>query len=257
MNRAHALAFLALAPLLVGGCAIGDNDPLPSLGAVCTVAEGKCGIEHVCRANAPGSERGVCVPVTSFGEACDDPPPSHPPGRNGTDEDNDQLVIRNQADATSLLDEVRSVTGQVRTEPAEGGNGLAELENLCAFRNLQRVGNGIGIGKTRVVDLNGLQSLTSVQGGLAIFANPTLTSLAGLDNLAHIEPGQIEGQEFDVVIIGNENLEDEVVDPFIAALQERVGRELTVVACRNDGRECGPLVDALVDRIVAVGIGPG
>jgi hypothetical protein len=237
-------------------CAIGDNDPLPSLGAQCVMAEGKCGIEHICQANSPGDARGVCVPVSSYGEACDALEAlSHPPGRNGTDEVNDEIVVHNASEATSLLDGVRSVSGQVRTERFDGDN-LIPLGDLCAFRDLQRVGNGLGIGKTDLVDLNGLQSLTSVSGGLAIFANPTLTSLAGLDNLAHIEPGEIGGQQFDVVITANEDLGDAVVDPFIEALQARVGRELVVFACNNEGRECGPAVDVFVGRIVANGIRP-
>lgn len=248
---------VGLAPLVVAltACGIADNDPLPSLGAGCAVAEGKCGIEHVCRPNDAGAARGICVPVTSYGETCDAlEAVSHPPGRNGSDEVNDQIVVRSAPDATSLLDDVRTVSGQVRTE-AEGGD-LIALGNLCSFRDLQRVGDGLGIGKTDLVDLNGLQSLTSVSGGLAIFANPRLTSLAGLDNLAHIEPGEIDGQEFDVAIIGNDDLGDAVVDPFIDELQARVGRELNVVACANEGRDCPPGVAALVGRIIANGIGP-
>lgn len=247
------IAVLAMS-LVVAGCGIAENDPLPSLGANCVVAEGKCGIEHVCRPNEPGAERGVCVPVASFGATCDGlEAVSHPPGRNGTDEVNDQIVVGNASEATSLLDDVRTVSGQVRTE---ADSGLVELGNLCAFRDLQRVGDGLGIGKTDLVDLNGLQSLTSVSGGLAIFANPTLTSLEGLENLVHIEPGEVEGEEFDVAIIGNDDLEDDVVDPFVEALEARVGRDLIVVACANEGRDCPPAVAALVGRIIANGIGP-
>jgi hypothetical protein len=250
-------AVLVLAALVVAatGCGIAPNDPLPSLGANCAVAEGTCGIEHVCRPNTPGAERGICVPVASYGAACDaSEAVSHPPGRNGTDENNDQLVITSASDATSLLDDVRSVTGQVRTE--SDGNALIALGNLCAFKDLQRVGNGLGIAKTDLVDLNGLQSLTSVAGGLAIFSNPQLTSLAGLENLVHLEPGEVEGQEFDIALINNEDLEDDVADAFIADLEARVGRDLIAVVCSNDGRDCPPAVQLLVGRIVANGIGP-
>jgi hypothetical protein len=230
-------------------------DPLPSLGANCAVAEGTCGIEHVCRPNQPGAERGICVPVASYGEACEAiEAVSHPPGRNGTDENNDQLVITSASDATSLLDDVRSVTGQVRTEA--DGNALIAFGNLCAFKDLQRVGNGFGIAKTDLVDLNGLQSLTSVSGGVAIFSNPRLTSLAGLESLVHLEPGEVEGQEFDIALINNEDLEDEVADAFIAELEARVGRDLIDVVCNNDGRDCPPAVQLLVGRIVANGIAP-
>lgn len=252
--------FLGAWPWLTA-CPIAPNDPLPFFGANCALGEARCGIEHVCqkRADATGAE-GTCVPVVSYGAVCDDiKAVSHPPGRVGDDVDNDAIVIKSEADAVAFLDNVRSVTGQVRIERPDDPPGpqprpdFAELENLCSFRDLQIVGNGLGISEMNLTNLDGLQSVTSIVGGLAIFTNPSLESLDGLANLSAIEPGVVAGESFDVAIVNNRNLPEAVAAAFLDELEARVGRPLDAISCGNDGPVCPEGINDVVQQITTGG----
>lgn len=250
--RCALVALLLASVSLIAGCPISPNDALPSLGDACVIAEGHCGLEHVCRPSGAGAASGVCMPVTSYGAPCDAlEPVTHPPGKKGEDDvDTVELTIDAPEDMP-LLDNVRSFVGQVRMQR----QGLPiQLGNLCGFRDVQRVGDGLGLGKSDVTDLNGLQSLTSVEGGLAIYSNPALASLAGLENLVDITSRTVEGVAFDVVIVGNFTLDDVVVEQFQAALEARVGRPLAVVACGNQGEPCGAQEQALAQALTSSGL---
>lgn len=244
-----ALAMVAGVVAALCACAIGPNDPLPSLGAPCVVSEGHCGIEHVCDPDAAGADTGLCRPVTSYGLACDEP--THPSGRNGEDDiDTLELIIAAPEDIPRLSG-VRSFAGQVRIQRADGP---VALGTLCGFRDLQRVGNGLGLGKSDVVDFNGLQSLTSVAGGLAVYSNPQLESLAGLEHLVDIVPRTVDSVTFDVIIVGNADLDDDTIAAFRGALEGRLGREPAVVACGNADADCSAAEQDLAQALTSAGL---
>jgi hypothetical protein len=216
------------------------------------VSEGHCGIEHVCDPAAAGADTGLCRPVISYGAECDEAEAvSHPAGRNGDDDTDAFEVIIAAPEDMARLDDVRSFTGQVRIQ-RDGPP--VELGNMCGFRDLQRVGDGLGLGKSDVVDFNGLQSLTSVAGGIAIYSNPRLESLTGLEHLVDIVPRTVDGVAFDVIIVNNTGLDDDTIAAFAAALAGRLGREPAVVACGNAGEPCSGAEQDLAQALTSAGL---
>lgn len=249
--RAAAAAILVGAAL--AGCPIGPTDPLPGFGAQCTIADGHCDIEHVCVPQKPGEATGLCAPIGSFG-ACDAKAAvTHSPGRVGEDKDATTIEITGPEDF-GLIDGIRSVTGQVRV--FKQGPESARIGDLCAFRALQRVGNGFAVADSDVSSLDGLESVTSVDGGVGIFDDRALTSLDGLQSLVQVGGRQVDTfASFDVVIAQNPLLTDAVVDAFVADLKARTGTDLAVVACNNGGRPCAGDDAQLVGFLVANGFG--
>jgi hypothetical protein len=252
VNHLLVVAALGVAP----ACVIGENDPLPGIGAPCVVSEGHCDVEHTCVPNEPGAARGVCAPIASFGICDDDEPVRHPPGRRGEDKDATEIVVDGPEDL-ALLEDIRSVTGQVRV--FKQGADDVEIDDLCAFRALQRVGDGLAIGDSTVTTLDGLQSVTSVDKGLAIFDNPELVNLDGLLDLVDVTERQVGDNlefDFDVIIAGNRKLPDDVVDDFVNGLKARTGKDLNVVACNNTigGRPCSTEDARLLGFLISNGI---
>ena len=236
------------------GCAIGANDALPSLGRPCVVSAGRCGIEHVCQPDVPGDRAGLCVPVASYGAACGAlEPVTHPAGADGIDDTATRELTIDAPEDLPRLEGVRSFAGLLRIQ-REGAGPPIELGTLCGARDLQQIGEGFGIGRSDLTDLSGLQSLTSIHGGLAIFSNPALSSLAGLENLVDITPRTLEGVAFDIVIAGNGRLTDAVIAEFTAAVQERSGRALEVVACGNQGEPCPSSFQGLAQSLTSTGL---
>lgn len=252
MKSRFLVAAAALAGVMTPACAIPDRDPLPGLGAPCVVAEGSCDLEHVCRPDEAGADVGVCIPVGSYG-ACDaDEPVKHAPGRRGEARVDDDITIDGPEDL-ALLEDLRAVTGLVRV--FKQGAGDVVIGSLCAFRDLQQAGDGVGIGDSDITSLDGLQSLTSIGHGLVIFDNGELTNLDGLGNLVDLTPRPLRDfAALDLIIAGNGSLADEVVDAFVAGLEERMGRELAVVACNNAGRPCEGTDAQLLSFLVTNGV---
>lgn len=252
MSRA-VLVVLALS--CAAACEISNTDPLPDIGANCTPNDPKCGVEHTCRPTPTGQvDAGLCAPVLSYGICDEADPVTHSPGREGTDEDREDVLVDEPADV-ELLDNVRSVTGLVRVFK-QGGERVA-LDDLCGLKALQRTGGGMTVGNTDLTNLDGLQSLTSVGAGLVIVNNPGLTSLDALANMVDVGTRTIEVDNadttFDVVIAANSDLPQEAVDAFVSGLEARSGKTFAVVACGNDGDPCaGDDVD-LVQLLVATG----
>ena len=87
--------------------------------------------------------------------------------------------------------------------------------------------------------LDGLQSLTSVKNGIAVFGNGDLTSLDGLANLMEIEPCTSGTRSLQVVIARNDALTRSTVDEFVQNLEDRLGKAPQVIRCEN-----GPSNDA-------------
>lgn len=253
-RRLLLAAALGSSAAMGGGCAIPDRDPLAGFGARCVVAEGSCDVEHVCRPEEPGADVGTCVPVASYG-ACDaEEPVRHRPGERAEAKVDVEITIDGPEDLP-LIENIRAVTGQVRVFKQGAGN--AQIGSLCSFRDLQQAGDGLGIGDSDVTSLDGLQSFTSAQSGLAIFDNRRLEDLDGLANLVDITPRQLSDlASFDLVIAGNTALADDVVDAFVTALEERVGRSLAVIACDNGGRACEGVQAQLVDLLIVNGLSP-
>ena len=249
---AHVVVGGVLAVVVgAGGCPIGD--PLPGIGANCELAKGSCDVEHVCIPAGPGGAGGVCAPVLTFGLCDAKTPVTHPPGRAGKDKDSTEIEINGPEDL-GLLDDVRSVTGQVRVFKDGVRVGL---DDVCGFRALQAVGDGLAIGDTsKIVALDGLQSMTSVQNGLAVVDNLKLTDLHGLDNLVALTPRTFDSHAVDIVIATNPQLKDADVDAFLADLEARVGRPLSTIACNNRGRLCSPVDAIVVNAIVHNSIRP-
>lgn len=238
---------------LLSGCPIGPADPLGGFGAPCAVSEGSCDLEHVCHPREPGAPQGVCVPVQTFG-ACDAKDPvTHAPGRQGDQKDVEVVSIESP-EQTALLADVRAVTGRVQV--FKQGQDDVKLGDLCSFRALQSVGEGLGIGDSDVTSLDGLQSITSAGGGLAIFDNPNLTNLDGLVHLAAITTRDVgDNGRFDVLIAGNNALPPATVARFVSQLKERVGRDLVVVACNNGGQlDCSATDRTLLTSLIQNGL---
>ena len=251
MTARHVLV-LALAAASAAGCPIGDDALLPSMGAPCSTREALCGVEHVCRP-ADALPAGLCAPVMSYG-ACDDVdgPPSHPPGRLGEVKEADEVKIDEVADLEQLR-EVRLVTGTV--EIFEDGPGNADVGSLCPLRTLQLVADGLAIGDSDLVNLDGLQSVTSVAGGLAIFNNRQLTSLAGLANLVEVGPRTVEDfASFNVIIAGNPELPELEVAAFERRLQDGNGGALVIVSCSNAADPCAGAELQLLNFLTANGV---
>jgi hypothetical protein len=254
----RVVRLLLLPCLLPLGCGISASDPLPGIGAPCNVASGQCPVEHACRPDAPGAEEGLCAPLPSFGSCDDDEPVTHAPGREGEDLERDEVLVRD-AESMIALEDVRAVSGRVRVFQ-EGAERVA-IESFCGLRDLQRVGAGLVLADTTgIASLDGLQSLTSVGGGLLLLDNNGLTSLDALAQLVDVGSRTVtladdSQRTVDVVIAGNDELGDDVVAGFVAALEARVGRALTVVACSNDGAVCADDDVALVQQLVTTGGG--
>jgi hypothetical protein len=141
------------------------------------------------------------------------------------------------------MEEVRVVTGELYVRPAVAG----EIDSLCPLRPLQRVGNSLVVSRTGVASLDGLQSLTRVEHGIAIANNESLTTLGGLEQLVDIVPCDLRGlggdavpNELDLVVMNNRNLEPPVISAFVEGLEERLGRTLGVFQCGNGS---GAVVD--------------
>jgi hypothetical protein len=226
-----------LGVVVVGVCAaceISIDDPLPHFGAPCRVDEGLCGVEYVCQPETPGGVDGACVPVSSYG-ACDDidGAPRHPPGRLGEVKTASVIEITSAAQM-DLIANVRKADGLVKV--FEDGPGDADVGNLCKMRTLQRVGDGLGIGDSDITTLDGLQSLTSVDSGIAIFNNRQLTSVDALENVVQLGARQVsQFRRFQLVIANNPRLPQFDVDAVIARLEAQTGGSLDVVACSNQG----------------------
>lgn len=249
---ARGAALLAVIAASAAGCAIGDDDLLPAMGAPCNTREALCGVEHVCRpAGAPPA--GLCAPVMSYG-TCDnvDGPPTHPPGRLGEIKEATEVQIATAGDLEQLR-EVRLVTGTV--EIFEDGPGDAKVGSLCPLRTLQLVADGLAIGDSDLVNLDGLQSVTSVAGGLAIFNNRALTSLAGLQNLVDVGPRTVETiASFNVIIAGNPELPEAEVTAFEQRLQDQNGGALLMISCSNAADPCAGAELQLLNFLTANGV---
>jgi hypothetical protein len=99
------------------------------------------------------------------------------------------------------------------------------LDDLSPLADVSELGNLMVFG-TGIEDLHGLESLTNVQFLVAISANPSLTTLDGLDALTTVE---------DLFISGNPLLPQAEAEAFAATVD--VGGE--VVVCGNlDGPPC-------------------
>lgn len=229
MSRARLVAVFSVT--LSAACGIPQDDPLPGIGARCTVGEGLCSLDLVCVPDDPDSDSGVCAPVLDYG-AC--PKPEHLPGRFGTVSDGD--VLLDEAADASKLDGVRRVAGRLKVHTP--GSEI-DLGTLCTFRALQRVDDGLVLGNTDVETLDGLNSLTSVKNGIAIFGNGDLTSLAGLVNLVDVEPCSVSTRSVQIIIARNDALTKTTIDEFESALTARFGKEPQIIRCEN-----GPNNDA-------------
>ncbi|MBI1945043.1 MAG: hypothetical protein HYS27_05070 [Deltaproteobacteria bacterium] len=250
--RAHGAVGVVLLLATQGGCPIGDDDLLPSMGAPCSTHEALCGMEHVCRPPGPPPD-GVCAPVMSYG-SCDDVDgkPSHPPGRLGDSKQADEVKIESAADLEQLR-EVRLLDGTL--EVFEQGPGDADVGDLCPLRTLQLVTDGAAIGDSDLTDLDGLQSLTSVAGGLAVFNNRQLTSLSGLDNLVEVGPRTVESfAAFHVIIAGNPQLPESDITAFEQRLQGQNGNALRIVSCSNAANPCAGEEAELLAFLTANGV---
>lgn len=248
-----ASAGAALLALFLGaGCPIGADDLLPAMGRACRTPEALCDVEHVCRPGEAPPD-GLCAPVMSFGR-CDevDGPPSHPPGRLAEIKDTAEVKIVSASDLEQLR-EVRLVTGSV--EIFEDGPADAEVGTLCPLRALQVVGDGLAIGDSDLVDLDGLQSLTSVQAGLAIFNNRELTSLAGLENLVEVTGRQVEGfVNLQLIIAGNPQLPESEVTALEDRLRAQHGGNLVSISCSNRADVCAGAELQLLNLLASSGV---
>lgn len=233
------------------GCPI-SGDLMPSMGVACQTPEARCDVEHVCRPEAQPPV-GVCAPVMSYGRCDDDDgPPRHPPGRQGDAREVEEVRIANAADLETLRG-VRLVTGLVQI--FEQGPGDVAVGSLCPLRDLQVVGDGMAIGDSDLVDLDGLQSLTSVQRGLAIFNNRELVSLAGLENLVEVTGRQVDTfVDLQLIIAGNPQLPEEEITGLEERLRQRGGGSLTSVSCSNRGAPCEGAELQLLNLLAAGGV---
>lgn len=255
-QRRSSLAARGLGAVIVGagaltvGCPIGA-DLLPSMGAPCRTPEALCDLEHVCRPNDALPD-GLCAPVMSYGKCDDvDGAPSHPPGRLGETKDAGEVKIAAAADLEQLR-EVRLVTGSV--EIFEEGPGDARVGSLCALRALQVVGDGFAIGDSDLVDLDGLQSLTSVQGGLAIFNNRELTSLSGLENLVEVTGRQVETfANLQLIVAGNPALSEDEITALEDRLRALNGGRLVSITCSNRADACAGAELQLLNLLASSG----
>ncbi len=244
----------AATAVLLGACPIGDDDPLPSMGLPCSTREALCGVDMVCRPAALPPD-GACAPVMSYG-SCDDDAgaPRHPPGRLGDIKDVDVLTVESAADLEQLR-EVRLVDGMLQI--FEAGPGNADVGDLCPLRTLQLVTEGLGVGDSDLEDLDGLQSLTSVAGGVAVFNNRSLTSLRGLDNLVEVGPRTVGSfASFHVIIAGNPLLPESEVSAFEERIQGDNGGALTIISCSNAGAACADDEADLLAYITVNGVRP-
>lgn len=249
-ESAVATSTLLFAVSLAAGCPI-SGELLPAMGRACRVAEALCDVEHVCRPEVLPD--GLCAPVMGFGR-CDEAegPPSHPPGRMGEIKDADEVKIGDAADLEQLA-EVRLVTGSVQI--FEEGPGDATVGSLCPLRDLQVVQDGFAIGDSDLVDLDGLQSLTAVQRGLAIFNNRSLQSLAGLENLVEVTGRQLDTfTDLQLIIAGNPQLPEDEIERFEQRLRDLGGGELRSVSCSNRADPCEGAELALLNLLASSGV---
>jgi hypothetical protein len=239
MTRALSLALLSVA---LASCAIADDDAVAGIGAPCEVSAGLCPLDLVCMPDEPGASAGVCAPLVDFG-TCGET--ERLPGRFGTVES--AIAIDEAADTTKLKD-VRLVEDRVTVH-----NRVREVDlgDACAFRALQRVGDGFYFGNTDVTSLDGMQSLTSVKNAIAIFGNRELESLDGLASLVEIEPCTVDTRSLQIVIANNDALPASAVTSFLEELKARFGKAPQAIRCGNgpssdEDPDCGALDAAVV-----------
>lgn len=249
-SAALLVAALLVAAVLSAGCPI-SGELLPAMGRMCRVADALCDVEHVCRPEALPD--GLCAPVMSYGR-CDEAEgqPSHPPGRMGEIKDASEVKIADAADLEQLA-EVRLVTGRVQI--FEEGAGDATVGSLCPLRDLQVVQDGFAIGDSDLVDLDGLQSLTTVQRGLAIFNNRELQSLAGLENLVEVTGRQLDTfTDLQLIIAGNPQLPEDEIERLEQRLRDLHGGTLRSISCSNRADACEGAELALLNLLAGNGV---
>ena len=183
LQRSWHAALVVLTALGLSGCVILDRDDLvPAFGKPCDVDKTECAVEHTCVLTDPGqTKEGVCVPVQSYGSACDRP--TWPPGRLADIKQGDVTISTD--DQFPLIEDKRAVTGMLRVYREAAGEQFT-VPSLCIFRALQGVGNTFVLAKTNVATFDGLQTLTSVHGGFAIFGNRNLENLDALGGLMEV-----------------------------------------------------------------------
>jgi hypothetical protein len=128
------------------------------------------------------------------------------------------------------LDGVRRVQGSLTARPPA----LASLAlgNLCPLAGLQHVDDLVTLRNLDVTNLDGLQSLAFVGGGVAVVDNPALTDIAALGNLQVAPPPDDVGRalEFSVFVANNPALPPEAVDALAVALRPA---GISVFGCGN------------------------
>jgi Secretion system C-terminal sorting domain len=97
------------------------------------------------------------------------------------------------------LNNIQGLQGLVEVGGSMSISGNPLLTSLEGLENLQHVGVGLSIGGNAMLDLSGLEGLTSIDGYLKIHSSNTLKSLNGVENLTSI------GGHFEIA--GNDVLE--------------------------------------------------
>jgi hypothetical protein len=84
------------------------------------------------------------------------------------------------------------------------------LTSVAGLRNVTHSGRSVFLGSNHALSALAFDSLTSINGGLAVRYMPSLTSLSGLDALSSVT-GEID-------IFGNDNVPQAEVDAFLDRL---------------------------------------
>ena len=210
------------------GCAI-DN-VRDGIGADCVVDDGACPLDHICRpTNLEAPAAGLCAPVADYGDCGE---ATHPQ-RTGSTRDED-LDAFDAAEVKRLDDdEIAIVNGDVFVGAESAGQVLV-LEDLCQARSLQVVTGRLQIRRTNLVNLDGLQGLGRVGGGIVVAQNPQLVSLDGLFNIMSTGDAgdDVDDLPASVVIAQNARLPEAALRAFKDRLRVQ-SPSVTVFACDN------------------------
>jgi hypothetical protein len=244
-----ALPTLLAASLLlaVGACPIGEFRD--SIGTSCVVDEDVCGTDYVCFINDDADDNGLCAPVADYG-ACDEP--TYPVGAGDVVSEDDAVRVESSSDVETLNGAVRVEGNLLIDDPRPVGT-IDIGEDLCGLSGLQQVTGSLLISQTRLKTLDGLQGLSFVGAGIGVASNPELTDLMGLANLMRVRVPENSDSGVTVVIADNDNLDNDAIAEFRAALEDRPS--IVIHACgnlrarqENDDNECADILDRILGR---------